>query len=86
MLKLEFIHDSRVLRVSGRIEAANLDELKRQMQIHPSPLALELSNVTLVDAESVSFLAAVEAAGLELRNCPLFIREWIRSTHTSLVK
>jgi hypothetical protein len=48
------------------------------MQIHSSPIALELGEVTLVDADAVRFLAAAEAAGTELRNCPLFVREWIR--------
>ena len=33
------------------------------MQIHPSPIALELSDVTLVDADAVRFLAVAEAAG-----------------------
>ena len=78
MLRLEKSRDSHVLRVSGRIDAENIAELKMQMQIHPSPIALELSDVTLVDADAVRFLAVAEAAGTELRNCPLFVREWIR--------
>ena len=49
-----------------------------EMQIHPSLNILELGEVMLVDAEAVRFLAEAEAAGTELRNCPLFIREWIR--------
>ena len=81
MLRLESTQDSHLLRVSGRIDAENLAELKTQMQIHPSPIALELAEVTLVDADTVRFLATAEAAGTELRNCPLFIREWIRREH-----
>jgi hypothetical protein len=86
MLRLERSRDSNLLRVSGRIDAENLAELKVQMQIHPSPIALELGEVTLVDADAVRFLAMAEAAGTELRNCPLFIREWIRSGHPALMK
>jgi hypothetical protein len=71
--------------VSGRIDAENLAELKMQMQIHPSPIALELGELTLVDADAVRFLALAEAAGTELRNCPLFIREWIRRGHPALM-
>jgi len=37
-----------------------------------------------VDAEAVSFLAEAEAGGTELRNCPLFIREWIRRERSEL--
>ena len=86
MLRLERSRDSHLLRVSGRIDAENLAELKVQMQVHPSPIALELGEVTLVDADAVRFLAMAEAAGTELRNCPLFIREWIRRGHPALMK
>jgi Zn finger protein HypA/HybF involved in hydrogenase expression len=86
MLKLERSQDSHLLRVTGRIDAENLAELKMQMQVHPSPIALELGELTLVDADTVRFLATAEAAGTELRNCPLFIREWIRREHPDLVR
>jgi len=86
MLRLEKTRDSHVLRVSGRIDAENIAELKMQMQIHASPIALELSEVTLADADAVRFLAAAEATGTELRNCPLFVREWIRREHPELTK
>jgi hypothetical protein len=49
-----------------------------EMQIRLSPIALDLGEVTLVDADAVRFLAAAEAAGTKLLNCPLFVREWIR--------
>ncbi|MGO8814595.1 MAG: hypothetical protein ACLQVG_07985 [Terriglobia bacterium] len=81
MLRLERSQDSHLLRVSGRIDAENLGELKVQMQVYPPLRALELAEVTLVDADAVRFLATAEAAGTELRNCPLFIREWIRREH-----
>jgi hypothetical protein len=86
MLRLEKSRDLHLLQVSGRIDAENISELKMQMQSHPSPIALELSDVTLVGAEAVRFLAMAEAAGTELRNCPLFVREWIRRGHPELIK
>jgi hypothetical protein len=42
------------------------------------PVALDLEEVTLVDREAVNFLAALDARGVGLRNCPGFIREWMR--------
>ena len=84
MLRLEESRDSHVLRVSGRIDEENIGELEMEMQIHPSLIALELGEVTLVDADAVRFLAAAEAAGKELRNCPLFVREWIRRERSDL--
>jgi len=78
MLRLEESRESHLLRVSGRIDAESLGELKMEMQIRLSPIALDLGEVTLVDADAVRFLAAAEAAGTKLLNCPLFVREWIR--------
>ncbi len=86
MLRLEKSRDSQLLRVSGRIDAESIAELRMQMEIHPSLIALELAEVTLVDADAVGFLAMAEATGTELRNCPPFIREWIRRERAELSK
>ncbi len=40
-------------------------------------LAIDLKNVLVVDREAVKLLALSEASGIELRNCPLYIREWV---------
>jgi hypothetical protein len=85
MLRLEKSRDSKVLGVSGRIDAENLPELRMEMEIRPSLIALELGEVTLADAEAVRFLAMAEASGKELRHCPLFIREWIRREGPKLI-
>jgi len=84
MWRLEKSCDSHLLRVSGRIDAEDIAELQMEMQVLLSPIALELGEVTLVDAEAVRFLAEAEAGGTELRNCPLFIREWIRRERSEL--
>ena len=42
------------------------------------PVALDLGEVTLADREAVRFLASLDARGVGLRNCPGFIREWMR--------
>ena len=42
------------------------------------PVALDLGEVTLADREAVKFLATLDARGVGLRNCPGFIREWMR--------
>jgi Zn finger protein HypA/HybF involved in hydrogenase expression len=84
MWRLEKSCDSHLLRVSGRIDAEDIAELQMEMQVLSSPIALELGEVTLVDAEAVRFLAEAEAGGTELRNCPLFIREWIRRERSEL--
>lgn len=86
MLKIEKIFDGPVLRLSGRIDAEHLAELTAQMQNSVRPVALDLSEVKLVDVGAVRYLALSEAEGTELRNCPLFVREWIRRETASSQK
>jgi len=40
--------------------------------------------VKLVDLVAVRFLALSEAHGIELRDCSLFVREWVRSEKARL--
>jgi hypothetical protein len=64
------------LRLIGRIRAEHLDELRRQIAAS-APSALELKEVTLVDADAVRFLGSCESEGIQLLNCSAYIREWI---------
>lgn len=40
-------------------------------------MAIDLKDVVLVDCEAVTLLAFSEAHGIELKNCPAYIREWV---------
>jgi len=40
-------------------------------------LAIDLTEVTVVSLEAVRALTVAEANGVELRNCPPYVREWI---------
>jgi hypothetical protein len=40
-------------------------------------LAIDLSEVTLVSQEVVEALAVAEANGIEPRDCPAYVREWV---------
>jgi hypothetical protein len=64
------------LRLIGRIQAEHLDELRRQIAVSASN-ALEMKEVTLVDADAVRFLGSCESEGVQLLNCSAYIREWI---------
>lgn len=66
-----------VLRLTGRLQAEHLEELKTQMICEPSPTALDLESVTLVDVEAVQFLNACEGSGIELLQCCPYIRQWM---------
>ena len=67
--------------LSGRINEEQLVELQKllagEAEGNPAPLVLDLADVRLVDREAVKFLAECEAGGVELRNCPPYVREWI---------
>jgi len=68
-----------VFTLSGRLGPDNLTELEGLLVAEAADrsLVLDLKDVVLVDRDTVRFLRAREAAGIELRNCPPFIREWI---------
>jgi anti-anti-sigma regulatory factor len=65
------------LRLCGRITAEQLDVVAKEMRARAGAIVLDLDEVTLVDVEVVRFLKDAERQGIELRNCPPFIREWI---------
>ena len=66
-----------VLRVSGRIDAEHLSELRSCMSRHGPNVVLDLDEVRLVDVATVRFLVRCEADGTQLRNCSRYIREWM---------
>lgn len=66
-----------VLRISGRIAANDVDVLRSAIDQERSAIAIDLGEVGLVERDAVNLLALSEARGVELRNCPPYIREWI---------
>jgi len=68
-----------VFSLSGRIEAAGLAELEKLLETEADDqsISLDLKEVKLVDRDVIGFLAGCEAKGVELANCPAYIREWI---------
>ena len=66
-----------VLKLSGRVQAEHLEQLSRELPTEGTPAALDLTDVTLVDAAVVRFLAVSEARGVRLFGLSGFVREWI---------
>lgn len=69
-----------VWRVSGRIDCASAEVLQELTEIEKTGkvrCALDLTEVTVVSLEAVRTLNVAESSGIELRNCPAYIREWI---------
>jgi anti-anti-sigma regulatory factor len=75
-----------VFRVSGRIDGTYvhvLQELTENEKTVKGKLALDLTEVTVVSLEAVRALTVAEANGIELRNCPAYVREWISQVRKS---
>jgi anti-anti-sigma regulatory factor len=82
MLKINRIANGLVVfALSGRLEADSVRELSALLAMESSARAvtLELKDLVLVDRDAVGFLRACAARGIELRNCPQYIRTWMRS-------
>ena len=78
-LKIESAFDGKAVtvRLSGRIEEDHLNAIQEEVRRYHPRLAFNLGEATLVDREVVRFLAAQEMEGVELIDCPRYIREWI---------
>jgi hypothetical protein len=66
-----------VLRLSGRIQEGYLPQLQAEIDQCRDMPKLDLKDVNLLDRPSVRFLMRCESQGVQLVNCPLYIREWI---------
>ena len=79
MLKIETDSNGRtpIIRLIGRIQSGDVDELKAQMGGAGPSFVLDLDQVTLVDLDVVRFLCGCEEDGVELAHCSPYIREWI---------
>lgn len=80
MFKIQRFVDggSVIFALSGRIKAERLAELENLLKCEADhSLVLDLKEVKLVDRDVVSFLTSCEAKGVNIANCPAYIREWI---------
>jgi hypothetical protein len=70
---------STVLALSGRLEAEHLEELEGLFERKEDlpAVVLDLREVRLADRDAVKFLARCESVGVQLENCPAYIREWM---------
>jgi anti-anti-sigma regulatory factor len=75
-----------ILHLAGRIRGDQVRELRTllESEVPGTSLALDLSEVKLVDRDAVRFLAQRQAEGTSLINCPAFIREWILQEGSAL--
>lgn len=86
MLRIRrIVNGESLFTVSGRIDSANLPELKNLIDAEAAGrrMVLDLKELILVDRDAVRFLKLCESNGIELRNCSAYIREWITREKTN---
>jgi hypothetical protein len=66
-----------MLRVCGRVEIECVNTIKELIEEENARIALDLSEVTLANRDAATFLGVCELKGIELRNCPAYLRGWI---------
>jgi anti-anti-sigma regulatory factor len=68
-----------VFSLSGRMDAENVGELETLLrgEAGADGIVLNLKDLKLVDQDVVSFLRRCETGGIQLKNCPAYIREWL---------
>ena len=71
--------DRVILSISGQIAGQDVDLLRGLLEQETSALVLDLKDLLLVDREAVKLLASYESNGAELRNCPAYVREWLKN-------
>jgi hypothetical protein len=65
------------LHISGRITEQDVDTLRASLDQECGIVAVDLENVFIVNWEAIKLLAVRELNGVELRNCPAYVREWV---------
>jgi anti-anti-sigma regulatory factor len=85
MFKIEKLTegDTTVLRLVGRINTQQLEELRKLISDAEPKVRFDLSEVTLVDVDVLRFLGNQERQGVELVKCSPYIREWIEREQTA---
>ena len=85
VLRIESVSDGQrvLLLLSGRLQSEHVEQLKAQIEGRTQSVILDLDGVKLVDRDVVCYLERCEANGVELRDCPLYLREWIARERSS---
>lgn len=65
------------VRLSGELRSRSLEQVKAEIDRCGTSAVLDVEEVDLIDVESVRFLNACEANGVQVLHCSPYIREWM---------
>jgi anti-anti-sigma regulatory factor len=68
-----------VFTLSGQVDEEQVAELDALIKSERKGrhIVLDLMHLTLAGRDAVNFFKQCEAKNIQLRNCPIYIREWI---------
>jgi hypothetical protein len=66
-----------VFTLTGRMEAEHVVELKELFDSDYRNIILDLRELRLADRDAVKFLRSCERDGMNLENCPAYVRGWM---------
>jgi hypothetical protein len=72
------------LCISGEITGQEVDTVRTALEQEDGGVAVDLQHVLLVDRQAAQFLALCEMKGIELKNPPAYIREWVASERAQM--
>ena len=69
-----------IFTLSGQMDEEDIAELETliKSEANRGSIVLELKHLTLVGQDAITFLDRCEANSITLKNCPAYIREWIK--------
>ena len=65
--------------LSGLLDLEGFAELQKHIErtANGHQITFDLLDIQLVDRNAVSKLAACQSTGVEVRNCPAYVRDWM---------
>jgi hypothetical protein len=78
-LKIERISQNGGTRffLSGELRSADIDAIRAEIDKVSPKLALDLTEISVVDADGLRWLKSCQALGVKVENCAPYIREWM---------
>ena len=69
-----------VFTLSGQMDEESIAELETLINSEASGrrVILDLKDLTLVNEDAITFLERCESNSITLKNCPAYVREWIK--------
>ncbi len=84
MLRIERISENGNIRLclSGELRSSDLHDVQSEIAKITPQIVVDLAEISLVDFNSVRWLAAIKTAGFKVENGASYIHEWMRQENS----